>query len=205
VQTPEARLRPRKVPRQERARRTRQRILDAAAHVFGEYGYAAGTTNRIADAAGISIGTLYQHFPNKDAVLVALMEAHVDEGVASLQRHLAAGLPERLEERLRLFVRAVVDNHRGDGRLHQVLFEESPRPRPLLDRLHELEAVLVETVAELLREDERVTVPDHRLAAWMLIATIESLTHRFAAARSTHDSAAFVEEAVAMLSAYLTR
>ena len=48
-----------------------------AAHVFGERGYAA-TTNQVAERAGISIGSLYQYFPNKDALLVALHDRHLD-------------------------------------------------------------------------------------------------------------------------------
>ncbi|HEY0228602.1 MAG TPA: helix-turn-helix domain-containing protein, partial [Mycobacterium sp.] len=53
-------LHPRKQPRQRRSELTRQRILDAAAHVFADHGYAAGTTNRIAERADMSIGSLYQ-------------------------------------------------------------------------------------------------------------------------------------------------
>jgi AcrR family transcriptional regulator len=66
---------PRKTPRQERSLRTVERILDAAAHIFHEQGYAGATTNDIADEANLSIGSIYQYFPNKDAVLVALTNA----------------------------------------------------------------------------------------------------------------------------------
>jgi AcrR family transcriptional regulator len=55
-----------------------EQILDAAAHVFGERGYA-GTTNHVAERAGISIGSLYQYFPDKDALVVALHGRHLDE------------------------------------------------------------------------------------------------------------------------------
>ncbi|SCG02877.1 transcriptional regulator, TetR family [Streptomyces sp. MnatMP-M27] len=70
-------LQPRKQPRQARAELTKQRILTAAAHVFAEYGYAAGTTNRIAERARISIGSLYQYYPNKDAILAELLIRHL--------------------------------------------------------------------------------------------------------------------------------
>ena len=59
-------LEPRKPPIQRRSRQTVEELLQAAAQVFEELGYAAATTNRIADRAGVSIGTLYQYFPNRD-------------------------------------------------------------------------------------------------------------------------------------------
>jgi AcrR family transcriptional regulator len=74
------RLQPRRKPRQVRAELTRDRILTAAAHVFAEHGYAAGTTNRIAERARVSIGSLYQYFPNKDAILAELLVRHIDRG-----------------------------------------------------------------------------------------------------------------------------
>jgi AcrR family transcriptional regulator len=68
----------RRRPVQARSQRTVEKILDAAAHVFGERGYA-GTTNHVAERAGISIGTLYQYFPDKDALLTALHDRHLDQ------------------------------------------------------------------------------------------------------------------------------
>jgi AcrR family transcriptional regulator len=62
-----ARLSPRARPSQARSRDTVEALLQAAAQVFECHGYAAGTTNRIAERAGVSIGSLYQYFPNKDA------------------------------------------------------------------------------------------------------------------------------------------
>ena len=78
----------RRMPVQSRSMQTVGRILDAAAHLFGERGYRA-TTNQIAEAAGVSIGSLYQYFPDKDALLAALQRRHVDE----LRRHLLASGP----------------------------------------------------------------------------------------------------------------
>ena len=77
------RPRRRRQPVQARSKETVERILEAAAHVFGERGYAA-TTNQIAHAAGLSIGSLYQYFPDKDALLVALQRRHLDDLRAQL-------------------------------------------------------------------------------------------------------------------------
>jgi len=76
---------PRKTPRQQRSRATVEAVLTAAAQVFEARGYAAGTTNRIAERAGVSVGTLYQYFPNKEAIAVALLERHLAEGQLRLQ------------------------------------------------------------------------------------------------------------------------
>src|ERR1700727_158166 len=81
VQTDDRRLTPRKAAKQARAQATVDAIVEAAAQVFESLGYAAATTNRIAERAGVSIGSLYQYFPNKDAILVALARRHLAEGM----------------------------------------------------------------------------------------------------------------------------
>lgn len=126
---PPDRFRARKQPRQQRSAQTRDDILDAAARVFSRHGYAAGTTNRIAAAANVSIGSLYQYFPNKDAILAALTDAHIDAGTTLLAERMRGGLPEALGDLIRLFVRAAIDSHREDRALHRVLFEEAPCSR----------------------------------------------------------------------------
>jgi AcrR family transcriptional regulator len=196
-------LRPRKQPKQVRAELTRQRILGAAARVFAEHGYAAGTTNRIAERAGLSIGSLYQYYPNKDAILVELMSAHTEAGVAAVARHLAGGLPESLDGALRVFVRAAIDNHADEPRLHRVLFEEAPRPPEFLERLHRHEAAIVAATRELLAGHPEVRVDDLDTAARMVVAAVESLVHRLVAAPVPVDTGRFEDELVAMLSRYL--
>lgn len=77
------RLSPRKEPRQLRAAVTRDAILQAAAHILDNAGLAAFNTNRVAEVAGVSIGSLYQYYPNKDALLMALsVQQHVDLAAA---------------------------------------------------------------------------------------------------------------------------
>ncbi|AZP11990.1 TetR/AcrR family transcriptional regulator [Undibacterium parvum] len=66
---------PRKAPQQARATLTCSSILQAAAHILGEHGLAGFNTNKVAERAGVSIGSLYQYYPNKQALLAALSEA----------------------------------------------------------------------------------------------------------------------------------
>jgi AcrR family transcriptional regulator len=207
----------RPAPTQRRGHETRERILAAAAHVFARHGYSAGTTNRIAAEAGLSIGSLYQYFPNKDAVLVELVRRHLDEGTAALAARLAtlaeaeaqaepgAGTRPAIEDLIGVVVDAVLDNHVGDPRLHQVLFEEAPRPRELLDELHEIEEAAVAAVEGVLRADPAVRVADPAMAARLVVAAVESLVHRYVSSRPDDlDVAAFRGELVTMLTRYLT-
>jgi AcrR family transcriptional regulator len=67
----------RRVPTQDRSRQRVERILDAAAEIFADIGYDAATTDAIALRAGTSIGSLYQFFPNKQALYNAIADRHL--------------------------------------------------------------------------------------------------------------------------------
>ncbi|WP_181442587.1 TetR/AcrR family transcriptional regulator [Streptomyces tateyamensis] len=92
--------------RQARGERRIAQLLEAAGHVFAESGYSATTTNAIAARAGVSPGSLYQYFPNKDAIAAALAESYadsldelltpfavVDPTAVTLEQALGASLP----------------------------------------------------------------------------------------------------------------
>ena len=102
-------LSPRKTPRQRRSTATVDAIVEAAARVFAEGGYGRANTNRIAETAGVSIGSLYEYFPNKDAILVAVAERHLAGMMADVEHLLVAqaqgqGGRAPLEPLLRSFV-----------------------------------------------------------------------------------------------------
>jgi AcrR family transcriptional regulator len=202
-------LRPRKRPLQARSQRTVEVVLRAAAQVFARRGYAGATTNHIAERAGVSVGSLYEYFPSKDAILVALMEAHMREGEAVLAR--AAGeilgreLP--LADTIRHLVKAMVELHGQDRDLHRVLFEEAPLPRTLRALLTEMEARITDRVELLLRSRPEVTVTDPTLAAAVVVKTVEALTHNLVVhgERDRHyDLDVYVEEIVRLVARYLT-
>ncbi|NDC64692.1 MAG: TetR/AcrR family transcriptional regulator, partial [Planctomycetia bacterium] len=76
---------PRKAPQQDRSRALVEWIVEGATRILAADGLAGLTTNRVAEVAGISIGSLYQYFPNKDAIVVAIIERAQRETVAAVE------------------------------------------------------------------------------------------------------------------------
>src|ERR1700691_3904285 len=101
----------RRQPQQRRARQTVEAILDAVVRILKREGFQAVTTNRVAEVAGVSIGSVYQYFPDKRAIFVALHERHVEE----IDRLVATTLLEHaaspLDTLMRAMVEAMIDAH----------------------------------------------------------------------------------------------
>jgi AcrR family transcriptional regulator len=114
----------RKAPQQARSRATVDAILDAGAQVLGRLGWAKFTTNEVADAAGVSIGSLYQYFPNKNVLAEAIRQRHFDEVLLALK---AVGDDARpISERVEQLVAGMIAIHSVNPALHRVLMEEAP-------------------------------------------------------------------------------
>jgi AcrR family transcriptional regulator len=101
----------RKTPSQTRALRTVDTLFEAATRILASEGEAGFTTNRIAERAGFSIGTLYQYFPSKEAIVVALVRRHRERVLRELDAMLdrAVAGDYGAEHALRLYLRQIVD------------------------------------------------------------------------------------------------
>ncbi|MBO4164707.1 TetR/AcrR family transcriptional regulator [Micromonospora sp. NPDC049081] len=196
------RLQPRREPRQVRAELTRERILAAAAHIFSEYGYAAGTTNRIAERARISIGSLYQYFPNKDAILAALLVRHIDRGTWTQADELDLS-PGTLAATVRALVRDAIDNHSEDPQLLRIMIEEAPLSQELLDTVDRHGKQRVAQIRDLLARHPDVRVTDLDTAAELIVLTVEINTHKLMADPRPIPVERFERELANMVTRYL--
>ena len=172
----ESRIGPRKSPSQERSRRTVDRILDAATRIFHEQGYTGATTNDIADEADISVGSLYQYFPNKDALLVALTQRHITTTTTDLTK-LLLDLPRDsdIETTFRIVVDFLVSQHDLDD-LHLLVMHQAPRTHDINLSLEHAKSHLVELTSQILRT--KITDSRKRnLVARMVVATIDASVH----------------------------
>jgi AcrR family transcriptional regulator len=134
---------PRRRPRQARAQATVEAIVKATAHVLVAEGYDRASTNRIAHAAGVSIGSLYQYFPSKEALVAALVESHVERMCQALTQTLTEETPNDLTSRARVLVRGMMAAYTVDHELHHVLCQEVPKVGEL-QRVYGFEAHLAE-------------------------------------------------------------
>lgn len=176
--TPERRLpQPRKTPRQARSQAMVEAILEATARVLAERGYAGTNTNLVAERAGVSVGSVYQYFPNKDSLITALHERHGTQMYEAIATVLATERPDGLHGHVRAMVRALLAAHRVAPTLHRVLekefpFFDAPREQCTAD------GGIFEQVRQLLTEHRNeIAVGDLDLATWVLLQTMESLVH----------------------------
>ncbi|MFI9408300.1 TetR/AcrR family transcriptional regulator [Nocardia gamkensis] len=169
---------PRKTPRQQRSEFTFDAILDAAARLFQQHGYAATTTNKIAALAGVSIGTLYHYVPDKDALLYSLAERHLRQASVALLEAAARLRAEQppLEETVRRLVVAVTRLHTAQPDTHRLLFDQAPRTPEGAARLRQLEEVLAGEVEFHLRRLD-VGGTDPALTAMLLVQAVEAQIH----------------------------
>jgi AcrR family transcriptional regulator len=113
----------RRIPRQARAEETVSAILEGAAQVLEAGGLAGLTTNAVAERAGVSIGTLYQYFSDKGALLHALAEREMRLTIVSVAKALRGEGEAPLEERVRTVVRAIVHAFHGRQRARKAVVQ----------------------------------------------------------------------------------
>jgi len=166
----------RKLPTQARARGTVEVILQAARRVLVRRGYAKFTTNEVAKIAGVSIGSLYQYFPNKRALVCAVYEDHVERKTAELRRERRTLAQAPIEEVIRRYAQWMVESHRDDPELHRILVQELPRHGLSPKLAADYEQAIAANRALLEAHAAELAPRNHDLSAFIVIHTMESLT-----------------------------
>jgi AcrR family transcriptional regulator len=195
---------PRKAPKQQRSRETVDAILIATAQVLVERGYDKATTNEIARRAGVSIGSLYQYFPNKEALVAALCDRHMEEVTGQLVRRMAATRELPLSQALHGLIKLLLEHHAREPEVHRVLIEQVPRLSGS-ERVAEVNRFLVEAItADLQRRRERLRPKNLELAAFVLVHAVQAITHAAVLDRpSALDDDALADEIVDLVQRYL--
>jgi AcrR family transcriptional regulator len=167
---------PRKLP-QHRSRVTVEAILEATTRILVEEGYGRANTNRIAERAGISIGSLYQYFPNKESLMTALMEQHSQEMAELVETKLNSLFDSPPAIVIPEIISAVIAAHALDPRLHQVLNEEIPRSERSA-QMYKADERITELLRTYLERWRKSIYPQNiELTAFILSRIVESLCH----------------------------
>lgn len=167
----------RKVASQERSRATVDALIEATARILVKEGFDKASTNRIAEVAGVSVGSLYQYFPGKEALVAAVIERHQQEIMQAVRGELVEVMTQPVETAVRAIVALAVKGHRVNPKLHRVLAEQIPR----VGKLEDVEVLDRENFALFRgylegRRDE-LLVDDLELASFVCVTAIEALTH----------------------------
>ena len=166
-----------KIPQQERSRKTLECLLEAAAQVFADRGYANTTTNHIAVRAGVSIGSLYQYFRSKDAILLALAERHVERAFDAVMEEVLQKRAAPVPELLRALIDALIRAHQVEPRLHRVIFQEAHLDPQFHRRLNELDARATQVARELIEERcAELAVDNPEIVIFMVVETLDGVT-----------------------------
>ncbi|TWT01683.1 TetR/AcrR family transcriptional regulator [Reyranella sp. CPCC 100927] len=194
----------RKRPEQDRSRATVEAILEAAARILARDGYGGFTTNHVAAKAGVSVGTLYQYFPNKESLLGELIRRHrnaIEDGIEEVAPR-AQDLP--FEDVVRAAIEQVVCAHLVDPALHRVLSETPPLGKVDWEATFGARLTAQVKAAFAARRSE-IVVPDLDLAVYVAMRAVEAVIHNAATERlSDLKSGALTQEVTRMLLGYLT-
>jgi len=173
----------------------------AAAHILKREGFAHTTTNRIAEKAGVSVGSLYQYFPNKEALIAALRERHNDwyDECVRAEMERSRGLPFR--EGVRRAMERIVAINAIDPALHGAL----TTGEPIFNR--EVQRAGITVLQEFLVDHvQQLGLRDPELTCFILVRAVEAVIHgtlRDAPERLRHPD--FADEVTELFVRYVDR
>ncbi|MBO2455119.1 TetR/AcrR family transcriptional regulator [Actinomadura barringtoniae] len=166
--TPDARPRGTRLPRLAR----RKQLLGAAQEVFVAQGYHAAAMDEIAERAGVSKPVLYQHFPGKLELYLALLDEHAEALVKAVRDALESTTDNKL--RVQASMQAFYDFVAGDGEAYRLVFESDLRNvAPVRARVERANQQCAEMIAQVIAEDTNAPNDEAHLLGMGLVGMAE--------------------------------
>ncbi len=187
-----------KQPKQVRSQEMVETLLQSTTRILRQEGRESLTTNRIAEVAGVSVGSLYQYFPNKESLLGELRKRYEAQFLERIIRAFGSSASLPLREAVREFARFIIDIHREDPQLHNELSPEIPEDQ------HRTVREMVRAFLEAHRDEVRR--PDLEIATYVLVEVGESLVHNTALrAPERLEDPRFLDEVCDLMERYLAK
>lgn len=190
----------RRTPRQVRASETVSTILEGAAQILEAGGLAGFTTNAVAERAGVSIGTLYQYFSDKGAILRALAEREMAATLSAVAKTMRADAGLSVEDRVRATVRAIISAFHGRQRARKAVIQAVLAQGTTIEMLAPIAAFIAQTDAHRPRELARLSPEQLFVLSRSLMGTIRAAVLE---EQPFFRSRAFEDELVRLVLAYL--
>ncbi|GAA2420131.1 TetR/AcrR family transcriptional regulator [Actinomadura vinacea] len=166
--TPDARPRGTRLPRLAR----RRQLLGAAQEVFVAQGYHAAAMDEIAERAGVSKPVLYQHFPGKLELYLALLDEHAEALVKIVREALESTTDNKL--RVQACMQAFYDFVAGEGEAYRLVFESDLRNvAPVRARVERANQQCAEMIARVIAEDTDAPSDEAHLLGMGLVGMAE--------------------------------
>jgi AcrR family transcriptional regulator len=162
--------------KQDRAKGTIEAILQGAARVLVKDGYERTNTNRIAEVAGVSIGSVYQYFPNKEAIIGELIESHIQKLMDVFVTNYNTLSSVSLKDGIRILIRSMIEARSVEPKLQRVFDEQLPKIGKLSRLLREYEKQAVEMISDYLHSKKNeVAIKNIETAAYISVHAVEAV------------------------------
>ena len=196
---------PKKQPQQERSRATVDYILEAAAQILSQDGAYRLSTNRIAKKAGVAVASLYQYFPNKEAIVNALFEMQLSEERREFTTRSAGLNDEPVREAIRVGIQSTIDLHARKPKLVRSILQSIPILGGA-EALIRARQQVVEWVTDTMRRrrGELRSSKNLEMRAFLVVHAIEGVIHDAASERPEYlTDPVFADELIEMVDRFL--
>jgi AcrR family transcriptional regulator len=165
---------PRRMPRREPGQNIVDAILESATQLLGREGYAALSTNRIAELAGVSIGSLYQYFPGKSAVIAALARRLEYRALEIFAKTLEAFAQQSVRQIAHSLIADLAGERLGSLAARREILREVPRSWTE-EASQEVDGMVKDGLAEHLASRPDVRPGNHRMMALIITHAVEAV------------------------------
>jgi AcrR family transcriptional regulator len=192
---------PRKLPSQERAASTVDAIVTAVERVLEKHGIKGLNTNRVAEIAGVSVGTLYQYFPNKESLVAALQDRYTQQTIGLCRAALTSADTVPVPTLIERIAVAILAAYEAQRPIHRSLVELRSAAGFHERRRIALDQIADELTAFLARRAD-LAVADARSTAFVLVHSVDGVVNATITRPGGVDLAGITSEMSRLLRAY---
>lgn len=192
----------RKEPKQGRSKETVDAIFTAVTHILDSEGADHLTTNKIAEKAGVSVGSLYQYFKNKESIFEGILHKLIDNNLTRFEKEFAKGPPKDVGEIINVFVRAEFENFFKMEKVSRTLLEYAPKvlsPEFFLKN----DARIIKFLSEQIEIHKLEIAPKNKKEAFFLCTQAVRITIVMSFLKTPEERVIILDELIVMLTKYL--